>query len=471
MRILTFLLVVVAVTGIATAKEPANVVLIMADDLGFEALQCYGGGSYQTPHLDMLASNGIRFNNCHATPLCTPSRVRLMTGRYSFRNFESFAYLNSAEKNFGKLAKEQGYATCVAGKWQLSRKAYGRPPNAMGFDEYCVWYLKDRVGSRYADPTLSTLEAKEKKYKGKYGPDVMSDFVCEFIEKNKERPFFVYYPMVLTHDPFVPTPDSKGGMYAKCDRTDKGFTPKRGPGYDVTKYISSKFEQQCFADMIAYTDKIVGKIVDKLEELNLRENTLIIFTCDNGSHPMTRSLLDGELRQGGKGAIHEFGTHVPLIVNWKGKINGSQVCDDLIDFADIYPTIAEAIDAPITDGDDVAGISFMPRLMGEKGTTRDHLFLHYDPAHGKPGESWVGCAMTRYARTKKWKLYNDGRLYEVIEDRTENDIIPSDRFPEIRAQLQKHLDAQPAINTAVTPTVKKVIAAARKKQSKKAKNK
>jgi arylsulfatase A len=453
-------------------QKPANVVLIMADDLGFEALQCYGGGSYRTPHLDKLASEGIRFNNCHATPLCTPSRVRLMTGRYSFRNFESFAYLNPAEKNFGKLAKKQGYATCVAGKWQLSKKANGSLPNAMVFDEYCVWYLKERVGSRYADPTLSTLDAQEKKYKGRYGPDIMSDFVCDFIEKNKERPFFVYYPMVLTHDPFVPTPDSKGGMYAKWDRTDKGYTPKRGPGYDVTKLIGSKFEQQCFADMIAYTDKIVGKIVARLDEVNLRDNTLIIFTCDNGSHPKSRSLLDGVLRQGGKGAIHEFGTHVPLIANWKNRIKGSQVCDDLIDFVDVYPTIADAIDAPIADGD-VDGISFMPQLMGKEGKARDHLFLHYDPAHGKPGETWAGCALTRYVRTKKWKFYNDGRLYDVLADRTEDNIVPANRFPNVRAQLKKRLDAQPAINTAVTPTVKSRMRAPQKKdpgQVQKAKN-
>jgi arylsulfatase A len=464
------LLLLVAGMAIAVAahaqaeQKPANVVLIMADDLGFEALQCYGGGSYQTPHLDKLASEGVRFTNCHATPLCTPSRVRLMTGKYSFRNFEAFAYLNPVEKNFGKLAKEQGYATCVAGKWQLSRKSSGSTPDAMGFDEYCVWYLKGRVGSRYADPTLSTLGAKEKKYDGQYGPDIISDFVCEFIEKNKDRPFFAYYPMVLTHDPFVPTPDSKGGMYPKRDRTDKGFTPKRGPGYDVTKYIGSEFEQQCFADMIAYTDKIVGKIVAKLDELNLREDTLILFTCDNGSHPKTRSLLDGELRQGGKAAIHEFGTHVPLIANWPGNIQGAQVCEDLIDFTDIYPTIAEAIDAPASTGDDIDGISFMPQLRGKIGPTRDHLFLHYDPAHGKPGEGWTGCALTRYVRTKEWKLYHDGRLYDVVEDRTEENIVPADQFVKMRMQLQEFLDAQPAIDTAVTPTIRKGTGAARKRR-------
>ncbi len=434
-------------------QKPANVVLIMVDDLGFEALQCYGGGSYETPHLNKLASEGVRFTNCHATPLCTPSRVRVMTGKYSFRNFEHFTYLNSDETTFADIARQQGYATCVAGKWQLSKGANGKEPNGYGFDDYCVWYLKDRTGGRYADPTISTKGTKEKVYQGQYGPDIFSDFICDFIEENKEGPFFAYYPMVLTHDPFVPTPDSEGGLYAKPPKGSKQRERQQGE-FDITKVKGSAFQQQCFADMIAYTDKIVGKIIAKLEALNLRENTLVIFTSDNGSHPTSRTILDGKEWQGGKGRIHEFGTHVPLLVQWKGSIAGGGVCEDLIDFTDIFPTIAETINAPLSADNPINGISFMPQLLGVKGSPRDHLFLHYDPSHGKPGTIW-GCALTRFIRTEKWKLYNDGRLYDIVKDRTEQKAVPADAYPEVRLELQKFLDAQPDIDTAVTPSVKR----------------
>ncbi len=215
----------VGVSSTAFSQGP-NIILIMADDVGWECFGSYGAEDYQTPNIDFLAENGIQFNNCYSTPICTPSRVKIMTGKYNFRNYTYFGYLSPEEKTFGHLMQEAGYKTAIAGKWQLNglyHNAEGshdnaRPYNA-GFDEYCLWQLcipvvkkGNNMTERFWSPPLErngkimTIEDNHELY----GPDIMSDFVCDFIKRNQDQPFFVYYPTVLVHDPFVPTPDNIG---------------------------------------------------------------------------------------------------------------------------------------------------------------------------------------------------------------------------------------------------------------------
>ena len=198
----------------ADAAGKPNIVLIMADDLGYECLGANGGTTYRTPNLDRLAAEGTRFTHAYCAPLCSPTRVLLMTGRYGFRNYRGWGILDPAEKTFGHLLREAGYATCVSGKWQLCR--FDKPENAdhpkrAGFDEHCVWtwqYAKGKP-SRYWDPMIWQNGKLLEGAKGKYGPDIHCDFVCDFLERNKSRPFFAYYPTNLVHAPFVPTPDTK----------------------------------------------------------------------------------------------------------------------------------------------------------------------------------------------------------------------------------------------------------------------
>ncbi|MFQ6035780.1 MAG: sulfatase-like hydrolase/transferase, partial [Sedimentisphaerales bacterium] len=199
--------------GKAPYDKP-NIVLIMADDLGYECLGCYGSTSYQTPFLDELARTGMRFEHCYSQPLCTPSRVKIMTGQYNFRNYTDFGVLGPKQKTFGHLLQDAGYVTCVAGKWQLYGSVNQRPevrgtgslPNQAGFDEHCLWQIEKR-GSRYKDPLIVQNGKYRKDLLGKYGPDVFSDYILDFIERHRNKPFFVYFPMVLVHGPFVPTPD------------------------------------------------------------------------------------------------------------------------------------------------------------------------------------------------------------------------------------------------------------------------
>lgn len=190
-----------AVSGSAAeAGRPPNIVLILADDMGYECLGAYGGTSYKTPHLDKLAAGGMRFDYCFSQPLCTPSRVELMTGLYNQRNYVRFAYLDPKAVTFAHLLKKAGYATGIAGKWQLENGFGG--PKQFGFDEHFLWQLTTRR-SRYPNPVLEK-DGKVIEYtNGEYGPDVVNDYVCDFIERHKDRPFLAYYPMMLTHGPFV----------------------------------------------------------------------------------------------------------------------------------------------------------------------------------------------------------------------------------------------------------------------------
>ncbi|MEP4808153.1 MAG: sulfatase-like hydrolase/transferase [Luteolibacter sp.] len=213
---------------VAAAEPPRkpNIVLIMTDDAGWECFGSYGAEDYRTPNLDRLAEQGVKFEHCYSTPICTPSRVMIMTGNYNFRNYTHFGYLSPDEKTFGILMQEAGYKTAIAGKWQLNGlydpevfadHADNTRVNKAGFDEYALWQVTEEKkakdgGERYWSPPLEIngkfVTAEENR--DQYGPNIMSDFVCDFIERNQDQPFFVYYPTVLMHDPFVPTPDTIG---------------------------------------------------------------------------------------------------------------------------------------------------------------------------------------------------------------------------------------------------------------------
>jgi arylsulfatase A len=277
-------------------QQQPNIILIMADDMGYECVNANGGTSYQTPHLDKLAETGIRFEHCYSQPLCTPSRVKIMTGKSNARNYVSFGVLDRKQTTFAHLLKKAGYATCIVGKWQLGKEADS--PQHFGFDESCLWQhtrpARDQHGrdTRYPNPHVE-VNGKPLDYSDdEYGPDVVTDFLCDFMERNKDKSFLAYYPMILPHNPFVPTPDSEN--------------PKN----------SNKTHN--FRDMVTYVDKMVGKLDAKLGELGIRNNTLLIFTCDNGTNKAISSQLGGKEILGGKGTMTDAGTRVPLIISWPG---------------------------------------------------------------------------------------------------------------------------------------------------------
>ena len=408
------------------SETPSNVVLIFADDVGVEAFGCYGGTSYATPNLDALAAGGMRFTHCYSQPLCTPSRVKLMTGKSNLRNYVSFSILDPGERTFAHMAQDAGYATAVAGKWQLlGWEGYdewagrGSTPAQAGFDRWCLWQV-EQLGKRYWDPTLDVDGELMKKIEGEYGPDLHCAYLMNFIAEQEGAPFFAYFPMSLVHDPFLPTPHSK----ALPD------------GEEPTK-------AQNFGDMVEYMDTVVGRIVTGLEELGLHEDTLVLFVSDNGTHKTRRSQMGELVVRGGKAGPTDTGTHVPFIASWPGKVEAGVVCEDLVDLSDFLPTLAGVMGAEVANAHETDGRSFLPQLLGEPGEPRDWVRIYSNPRPEDPNKN----PRAFFARDKRYKLYDDGRLFDCVTDPKEKEPLAAEALTEevlsVRDLLQGALDSAP----------------------------
>jgi len=403
--------------GAADDKAPTkpNMILIMADDLGYECIGANGGESYKTPVLDKMAQTGMRFEHCYSQPICTPSRVKIMTGIYNVRNYTQFGVLDRKQTTFAHLLKKGGYATCVVGKWQLGKQPDS--PKHFGFDESCLWHHARRT-SRYPNPGLEVNGKPVDFTDGKYGPDVVSDFACDFIERNKSKPFMVYYPMILTHCPFEPTPDSAG------------WDPK-SPGSKTYKG-NAKY----FGDMVTYMDKVIGKLLKKLDDLDLRKRTLVMFVGDNGTDKPVVSTMNGRKVVGAKGSMTDAGTRAPFIANWPGTVPAGKVSEDLVDFSDFTPTLCQAAGVDVPAELKIDGKSLLPQLQGKTGSPRQWIYCWYSRNGGPKGKEWT--------RNQRYKLYRTGRFYDISKDVLEkNPLNTDDLSPEagkVRDMLQKALD-------------------------------
>lgn len=389
-----------------------NVILILADDVGVEAFRTYGG-EYAMPNVARLAAQGVTFDHAFSTPLCSPSRTRIMTGIENARNYKAFGYLDPKERTFGHLFRDAGYATGIVGKWQLSGNGFdgrvGASPQDAGFDEALLWqqYAGTQKGSRYWGPTL-WLNGKPRIHEEGFGPDAMNAFAMSFLEKNKDRPFLLYYSMVLVHDPFVPTPDSMTATGAKAR----------------------------FGGMMGYMDKLIGQLLDRLDALGLSENTLIVFTADNGTNRQITSVRNGAAVTGGKGSPSLAGTHVPMVLRWPGHLAPGSRRSGLFDFVDVLPTLADA--ARLDSPQGIDGVSQWPVATGKSAKARDWIFQHYAPV-------WAN-APARFVFDGTRKLYGDGR-YMMLDTATDRETeIPTAAMTRQeqrrRARLQAVLDRQ-----------------------------
>ena len=419
------LLIAISVCPTATAlgadQDRPNVVLIMVDDFGYECITANGGQSYQTPNVDQLAATGVRFENCHVQPLCTPTRVQLMTGQYNVRNYLRFGTLPRSEATFGQLFREAGYRTGICGKWQLGHELDA--PQHFGFEESCLWQ-QTRRPPRYANPGLEYNGVEKDFDSGQYGPTLVNDFALDFIAQHHAEPFLLYYPMILTHDPFQPTPGS--------------------PDWDPTIRTEAELRDvRHFGEMTAWMDQMVGRVVRKLEEVNVRDNTLIVFLGDNGTHSTVTSRFQGSDFQGGKGRMNHRGTHVPCIVNWPAQIKSGSVSEDLISSVDFLPTICQA--AGIEVPANVDGVSFLPQLKGEAGNPRQWLYTWYSPRQR------VDLTVKECAFDQKSKLYRTGEFFDLTVDPDEKSPLRVDQLTgdavgaaeRLQSVLDRFTDARP----------------------------
>lgn len=367
-------------THAADARRP-NIVLIFGDDAGIDVFGCYGGdrGKSLTPNIDALAASGLRFDRCYSTPLCGPSRCVIMTGRYGFRtggltNQTAGQPQSKDEPSIAKILKQAGYATGMAGKW----RQMGETPGDWGFDEY----ITDPTAGGWFWKTSYTKNGKEITTDREiYYPDAASDLAVDFITRHKDGPFYFYLSEHLIHGPILRTPDSKPDATAA----------------------------QHYDDNIAYLDKTVGKIVSTIDRLGLRENTVILFTTDNGTATvgyqpqhdphMTTGKIGGRAVHGHKGQLLEGGSRVPLIASWKGTLPAGKVSNDLIDFSDLLPTFTDLAGGKLPGDVKFDGRSFAPQLRGQSGSPRDWIFVQL-------GTGW-------YVRNDGWKLNEKGELFSM----------------------------------------------------------
>ncbi|QDU75828.1 Arylsulfatase precursor [Bremerella volcania] len=377
----------ILLAGIAQGADRPNIILIMADDIGAEGLGCYGSTIYTTPNLDRMANEGVRFNNAYATPLCTPTRVMIMSGLYPNRTgFQALigkregVRMPASIRTFGHYFHDAGYQTAIAGKWQLGKfDEFPNQPIEHGFDHYCMWtWLYDgEKTSRYYSPHLyqdgKVIEGAETDF----GPDHYSNYLLNFIDQNKDKPFFIYYPMALVHSPFVHPP--KLEEPARSKYTD-----------DLDK------PTQAYGHMITYMDNIVGKILSKLKEHRLEKNTLVLFTGDNGTdHRITSRLPDMSIR-GGKATMTEAGTRVPLLAWWPNTIEPG-VRDELFCLVDVLPTITSV--AGIKLEGQVDGMDLSHNLTGAAGRDRRHVLINYGKGY--------------FVREQRFRINQDGVLYDI----------------------------------------------------------
>jgi arylsulfatase A len=400
----------------AETTEPAkpNIIFVLADDLGIDGVSCYGGDKHQTPHIDALAASGTRFQTCYAAPLCGPSRCLLMTGRYAFHTggLTNQAWRaggpgakSADEYPMARMMKEAGYATGQAGKW----RQIGELPGNWGFDEFLTdntasgWYWETHYNKNGQDLDLPA---------GTYGPDVIQNFTFDFIHRHKDKPFFFYYAMHLVHKPTVRTPDSSPG----------------------TTNVHELYDEN-----IKYMDKQVGALVDELEKDGIRNNTLIIFSGDNGTASGYPSPVKGRMLNGWKGSMLEGGSRVPFIASWPGVTPAGKVLDDIVSFADPYMTFADITGAKLPDGVKPDGQSFAPQLRGEAGTPRKWAYVQL-------GEKW-------YVREPGYKMNQAGELFDMSDAPfVEKLIVPESDTDQSKAGRQRLAAALAELNPAAGKT-------------------
>ncbi len=411
---------------VTSSSAKMNVVFILIDDLGHYGISAYGAkkiGSTQgffedvevkTPNVDSLARDGVLCESAYAYPLCEPTRIALMSGRYNSRNYIEARSQHESDITFGDLFQRAGYETCMVGKWKQSRGTDSRPGKdylyAFGWNEFCCFDVVTE-GPRMIDPNI-VENGEVMNYKGidpetgrrYYGPDIFNRYALDFIERNKEKPFFLYYPMVLMHDEHTPTPDTKPeSIFDNHDMT-------KPSEYGHMKGDDRRY----YPDMLRYADKMIGRVIDKLKETGLEENTLLVIMGDNGTKECFHHVLaDGTKFIGDKGSNKEGGMHVPLLLRAPGKIPAGQRYESLVSVVDILPTLCDAAEIEVPNKDKIDGISFWPQATGKvEKNHRDSIYVWYSKHDFTNPENKI-----EYVFTKDFKRYAPSNLYPDAKGR------------------------------------------------------
>lgn len=445
-----------------------NILFILIDDLGWRDLTCYGSTFYETPHLDRLADSGMRFTDAYAAcPVCSPTRASLLTGKYPARvgitdwidargawhpqrgrviDAPYLKGLPASEVTVAQALREGGYRTWHIGKWHLGGP--GRYPTDCGFDVNvggCEWGAPHTYFSPWGIPGLP--DAPE----GTYLTDYLTDAAIRLIREPDDRPFFLHLSHYAVHTPIQSPADLVARYTAKARRLGLDRIPalRDGDPFGTERMRDSIVQHRVFqsdpayAAMVDNLDTNIGRVLATLDETGQRDNTLVIFTSDNGGlasggywknewAPTCNLPL-----QAGKGWMYEGGTREPYIVRWPGRVRPGTVCRSPITSPDLYPTLIEAAGLPLRPEQHMDGVSFFPALLGETSFDRGPVFWHY-PHYGNQGGT-PGSSV----RSGRWKLIESlehGRLelYDVVADLSETNEI-SNAHPDLVRDLHEQL--------------------------------
>ncbi|MGQ9621114.1 MAG: arylsulfatase, partial [Bacteroidales bacterium] len=429
-----------------------NIVYILADDLGYGDLSCYGQKRFSTPNIDRLASEGMLFTQHYSgSTVSAPSRSSLMTGMHTGHTPirgnrewkpEGQWPLPAGSVTIAEMLKTKGYVTGAFGKWGLGFIDTEGDPNSQGFDEF-YGYNCQRLAHNYYPEYLwhnhekILLPENDSGKTGIHSSLLIQKAALKFIEKNKEKPFFLFYPSTIPHAELYATEEymeKHRGKY-EPEKSFKGVD--NGPTFRLGPYGSQPEAHAAFAAMINMLDDYVGEIINKLDELGIAENTIIIFSSDNGPHLEAGADPDyfdsnGPLR-GYKRDLYEGGIRVPMIVRWPGKIKAGTKTAHISAFWDVMPTLAEISGSDVPE--DIDGISFLPTLLGKrKQRQHDYLFWEFHEQGGK-----MAVRMGNW-KSVKLNINNNPQgkteLYDLLKDLSEtNDI--SHLYPGIVKKIEE----------------------------------
>jgi arylsulfatase A-like enzyme len=460
----------------ALADSPTNVLFILVDDLGQRDLGCYGSSFYETPHVDQLAQQGVRFTNAYAAcPVCSPTRASILTGQWPQRtgitdyigapakpqqwkrNTKSLPapYEDRLALGVSTLAetmKASGYSTFFAGKWHLGPEGWwpedqGFELNAGGIDRGGP-YGGNKYFSPYGNPRLSDGSP------GEHLPDRLASETNRFIEDHRDRPFLAYLSFYSVHTPLMARED----LLKKYQQKRSKLELTEAWGREATREVRLTQDHAVYAAMVEAMDLAVGKVLGKLDELGISDKTLVIFTSDNGGLSTSEGwpTSNAPLRAG-KGWMYEGGIRVPLIMRWPGRIQAGMIADTPATSPDFLPTILQATGVELRSDQAFDGVSLVPVFRGDSLKERS-LFWHY-PHYGNQGGAPSAAIRKGDWKLIQWQEDNQLELYHLAEDISErNDL--SDKEPERVDRMlkelklwQKQVDAKfPVVNPNYDPS-------------------
>ncbi|MBU3026136.1 MULTISPECIES: arylsulfatase [Zobellia] len=447
-------------TTTANTQQKPNIIYILADDLGYGDLSSYGQKKFETPRIDELAQRGMKFTQHYSgAPVCAPARSSLMTGQHTGHTpirgnmeleGEGQTPLPGNSVTIAEMLKKAGYITGAFGKWGLGFIGTEGDPVAQGFDEF-YGYNCQRMSHRYYPTHLwhneekVLLEGNDWTKTETYAPDKIQAATLNFIETNKEKPFFAYVPFVLPHAELISPNDSIFDKFKdKYEETpytaENSYTSDYGPDIVPQEYAPQLKPHAAFASMVYRMDVYVGQILDKLDELGIADNTIVMFTSDNGPHAEGGADPEFFNSSGGlkgiKRDLYEGGIRSPFLAVWPNKIKAGSTSDHVSAFWDLMPTLAEITNTDVPASSD--GISFLPTLLGKKDQKQhEYLYWEFSIQNGR-----------KAVRKGDWKgvIYNFNKqpqgpfeLYNLADDPEETHNL-ADQHPEIVTEMKQIME-------------------------------